>query len=209
MSVFTISRQFGAAGRTLGEMVSEKLGYVFIDDQIIQSIALEAKVSHTWVETLEREAGSILTKFKTGIGRKSFAERIVEKGEYLDEVIYVELLHKIITSFAKEGNAVILGRGGQYILKNLEDTYHILLVADKADRIKFIEKRYNLSKLRATFAVSKQEKRRFNLYHKFGKEDYDQPGLYHLVLNMSKLSVEMACTQICSLIGANQVAYQA
>ena len=165
MSVVTISRQFGAAGKTLGERVSEKLGYVFLDDQIIQSIAVEAKVSHTWVETLEREAGSILVKFKTGVGRKSFEERIVEKGGYLDEVIYVELLNKIITSFAKEGNVVILGRGGQYILKDLEDTYHILMVADKADRIKFIEKQYNLSRIRATFVVNRQEKRRFNLYH--------------------------------------------
>ena len=87
------------------------------------------------------------------------------KGGYLDEVIYVELLNKIITSFAKEGNVVILGRGGQYILKDLEDTYHILMVADKADRIKFIEKQYNLSRIRATFVVNRQEKRRFNLYH--------------------------------------------
>ena len=209
MSVVTISRQFGAAGRTLGEMVAEKLGYVFVDDQIIQSIALEAKVSQTWVETLEREAGSILVKFKTGVGRKSFAERITEKGGYLDEVIYVELLHKIITSVAKKGDLVILGRGGQYILKDREDTYHILMVADKADRIKFIEKRYNLSRMRASFAVNRQEKRRFNLYRKFSKEDYDQPGLYHLVLNMSKLSLEAACAQICCLVNQDQIAYPA
>ena len=209
MTVITISRQFGAGGKTLGEKVSEKLGYVFVDDQIIQAIALEAKVSHTWVETLEREVGSILAKFKTGIGRKSFSDRIVEKGGYLDEVIYVELLHKIITSFAREGNVVILGRGGQYILKDIADTYHILLVADKAHRVEFIEEQYKLSKMRATFVVNRQEKRRFNLYHKFGKEDYDQPGLYHLVLNMSKLSLEIASGQICSLVNQNQVVYQA
>jgi len=52
MAVITISRQFGSGGITVGEMVSEKLGYSFYDSQIIQLIAKKAKVSTNWVETL-------------------------------------------------------------------------------------------------------------------------------------------------------------
>ena len=43
MSVITISRQFGAGGKTLGEMISEKLGYTFVDNEIIQMVAKKAK----------------------------------------------------------------------------------------------------------------------------------------------------------------------
>ena len=39
-----------------------------------------------------------------------------------------------------------------------------------------------------------------NLYRKFGREDYDQPHLYHLVLNMTRLDMEKASDLVCKLI---------
>ena len=45
MAVITISRQFGAGGKTLGQMIADKLGYTFADSDIIQRIAKEANVS--------------------------------------------------------------------------------------------------------------------------------------------------------------------
>lgn len=201
MSVITISRQFGAGGKTLGEMISKQLGYTFVDDEIIQLVAKKAKVSTNWVESIEKEAGGKLLKFMSGLVRKSFIDRILsdERG-YIDEEIYVDLLRKIISQIAEESNAVILGRGGQYILRDTEDVFHILLIADKEDRFRFMETHYDLSPSQALQSVSREEKRRVNLYRKFGKENYDQPDLYHLVLNMSKLELEDACDLVCDLV---------
>ncbi len=201
MAVITISRQFGAGGKTLGEMVSNELGYIFVDDDIIQMVAKKAKVSTHWVESIEKEAGGKLLKFMSGLVRKSFVERILdEKRGYIDEEIYVDLLYKIISQIAEEDNAVILGRGGQYILRDHKNAFHILLIAHTEDRVKFMEKRYDLSTSQATQAVSREDKRRTNLYRKFGKEDYDHPDLYHLVLNMSKLDLRQALQLICNLV---------
>jgi cytidylate kinase len=199
MSIITISRQFGAGGKTLGDRVSRQLRYSFFDDQIIQMVAVEAKVSPGWVESVEKEAGSTLLKFISRFGRKSFLERISPGAGYIDEEIYVDLLNKIITGIAKEGDAVILGRGSQYILSDFKDARHVLLIAERVDRIRFVETHYGLSTQRAKSVVDRQEKRRMRLYRKLGKQDYDQPGLYHLVLNTSKLSLEAACEHICML----------
>ena len=201
MSVITISRQFGAGGKTLGEMISKQLDYTFVDDEIIQLVAKKAKVSTNWVESIEKEAGGKLLKFMSGVVRKSFIDRILnnERG-YIDEEIYVDLLHKIITQIAEESNAVILGRGGQYILRDREDVFHILLIAEKADRIRFMETHYDLSPSQALQSINREDKRRMNLYRKFGKENYDQPDLYHLVLNMSKLEMDLACDLVCDLV---------
>lgn len=200
MSVITISRQFGAGGKTLGEMVSKKLGYSFVDNEIIQMVAKKAKVSTHWVEFIEKEAGGKLLKFMNMLVSKSRVERVLDdKRGYIDEEIFVGLLNKIIVQVANEGNVVILGRGGQYILRNRDDTCHVLLVAHKKDRIKFMESHYNLSANQALQAVNREDKRRINLYRKLHKEDYDKPDLYHLVLNMSRLSLEKACGFICNL----------
>lgn len=201
MAVITISRQFGAGGKTLGEMVAKKMNYSFADNEIIQLVAKKAKVSTHWVESIEKEAGGKLLKFMTGLVSKSLVERILDnKRGYIDEEIFVDLLNKIIVQIADEGNAVILGRGGQYILRDREDTFHILLIAHMNDRIRFMEEHYDLSTAQATQAVNREDKRRSNLYRKFGKEDYDHPDLYHLVLNMSKLKLEKARDLICDLL---------
>lgn len=201
MSVITISRQFGAGGITLGEMVSKKLNYTFVDAEIIQMVAKKAKVSTHWVESIEKEAGGKLLKFMTGLVSKSFVERILDdKRGYIDEEIYVDLLNKIIVQIADEDKVIILGRGSQYILRDREDAFHVLLIAHKAERIQFMEKHYDLSETQALQSVNRQDKRRSNLYRKFGKEDYDHPDLYHLVLNMGKLKLEKAADLIYNLV---------
>lgn len=202
MAIITISRQYGAGGKTLGQMVARKLKYYFAEDDIIQMVAREAKVSKEWVECIEREAGGTLLKFISGPGRKKFLQRCSDtRTGYIDEKIYIDLLNQIITKIAKEGNAVILGRASQYILKGHKGVYHVLLVADRADRLKFLQKHYGLSPAKAKVVIDRREKRRANLYRKFGKGDYDQPHLYHVVLNMSQLDLKRALKMICALLG--------
>lgn len=201
MAVVTISRQFGAGGHTLGKIVADKLGCSFVDEEIIQMVAKKARVSTNWVESVEKEAGGRLLKFITGLVPRSFIDLVLNDDRgYIDEEIYVDLLHEIISRIADEGNAVIIGRGSQYILRDHEDTFHVLLIAQMDDRVKFMETHYDLSPKEAATVVSRQDKRRINLYRKFGKEDYDQPHLYHLVINTSKQSLEKGCRLICSLV---------
>jgi len=201
MAVVTISRQFGAGGHTLGKMVADKLGYSFVDEEIIQLVARKARVSTNWVESVEKEAGGRLLKFITGLVPRSFIDLVLDDNRgFIDEEIYVDLLQEIISRIADEGNAVIIGRGSQYVLRDREDAFHVLLVAQKKDRVHFMETHYDLSPKEAATVVSRQDKRRINLYRKFGKEDYDQPYLYHLVINTSKQSLEKGFRLICKLV---------
>ena len=201
MAVLTISRQFGTGGLTLGKMVSEKLSFHFYDEEIIQLVAEKAKVSKHWVESMEKEAGGKFQRLISGLVSKSLVDRILDDQRgYIDEDIYVDLLHTVIRKIADEGEAVIIGRGSQYILRDHKDVSHVLLVADKEHRIKFIEERYNLSTDKATRVVSTEEKKRTVLYRKFGKEDYDQPVHYHMVLNMNMTDLHTAVKLMCRLV---------
>ncbi len=203
MAVITISREFGAGGKTIGRMIANKLGYHFVDEEIIERVAEMAHVSPDWVKAVENEAGGKLLKFITGLGpfRKSFVERALEgqKG-YIDEIIYVELLEKIIHQFADEDNVVIIGRGGQYFLADRDNAYHFFMVAEFEDRVKFMEEHYHLSHNQASQVVTRQGKRRENLYHKLGKRDYEEPKLYHMVFNISRIPLETAAEVACSLV---------
>jgi hypothetical protein len=60
----------------------------------------------------------------------------------------------------------------------------------------------------ATQIVETMGKRRTILYKRFGKKDYDHPELYHVVLNMSKLSMEDASDFVYRMV-ADLVCYLA
>jgi cytidylate kinase len=201
MAVITISRQYGAGGKTLGKMIADDLDYEFADSAIVTRVAAMANVSTHWVETVENEAGGKLSRFITRMVSKPLVDRILkdERG-YIDEEIYLDYLVLIIAQIADEGNSVILGRGSQYILNDHPDAFHILMIDKFENRVRFMREHYALSDSRATRVVKGEDKRRNALFQKLGKTDYDDPFLYHLVLNMSKISLEEARKIVCNLV---------
>ena len=201
MAVITISRQFGAGGITLGKMIAETMGYTFADSDILQRVAKEANVSTDWIESFEKEAGSKLSRFISSMVSKRWLDRVIsdERG-YLDEQIYLDYLVLIIAQFADEGDVVILGRGSQYILNDHPDAVHILLVNEFENRVKFMMDRYSMPNKKAERMVVNEDRRRINLYKRLGKSDYEDPNLYHLVLNMGRVSLETASNLVCNLV---------
>jgi len=202
MALITISRQFGAGGKTLGEMVSEKLGYTLYDKELIQMIAEKAKVSENGVEFIEKESRGKFGIFISGMVPKVIADLKGKKKseDTIEEEVYIDVLKDIFTKIAEEGNAVIIGRGGQYVLQNKKDVFHVLATARKEDRAKFLVKKYKLSLKDAIKAVELDDKKRLNLYRKYGRDDYDKALVYHLVLNTSNIDLDSACELICELV---------
>ncbi len=201
MAIITIARQFGAGGRTLGAMIAKKLDYQFLDDALIQELARIARVTPNTIKNIERSGGGLISKMISSMISKDYMERLTgDKIGYMDEDIYVEKLREVITGFAKKDKVVILGRGGQYILSDWDNAIHVLLIANEKDRIKFMQKHYNLSGKKALQLVKDDEKRRKNLYSKFGRKDYDSPELYHVVINTSRVSLDQGVAIICDLL---------
>ena len=201
MAVLTVSRQFGAGGKTLADRVAERLGYTLATEAIVEHLAEAAKVSTEGLSHFEGEhAGPV--KPGTGVlapGR--FIDRILDPHRsFMEGKLYVKLLKEIIPKLAKEGNTIILGRGAQFILKSTPETHHILLVAQQEDRIRFMVDHYDLTLPEARRIVNRQEKRRIGLMRLFHHEDYDQPWHYDLVLNMSKVSMDLAVDMVCDLV---------
>jgi cytidylate kinase len=202
MAVITISRQFGAGAMALGKMLAETYGYTLASREIVQQIADKAKVSTDFVLSVEKEAGTRLSRFMTRIisSRGMVSKILRDDSGYIDEKLYLDYLVLTVVQIADEGNAIVMGRGSQYILRSHPDAIHILLVDDLDNRIKRVERREKVSSEEAARIVHHEDKRRLNLYHRLGKQDYDSPSLYHMVLNMSRLTRRQAFDMICHIV---------
>ncbi len=204
MAVLTISRQFGAGGRTLAEKVSEQIGYKVAHEEVIEKLAEKAKVSADVVKAFEDEGRGLIRRASSLLTPQRFIDHVLDpKRNYMDGDTYVDLLHKIIPEVADEGNIIILGRGAQFVLKARLDTYHVLLVASREHRIRFMQEKYELSEGKAREVVDKQSKRREKLMRLFRHGDYDEPTRYDMTLNMSKISMDSSVDLVVDLVNSD------
>ncbi len=201
MATITISRQFGAGGQTLGRRLAKTLGYHCVDEIVVREIAKEIKVSTDQVRAFEKDGGANLMKFIDKFVSGDYINRLISgKYGYVDEKNYVEAVRTIIREVHRQGNVVIIGRGGQYILRDEKDVYHVLLVSNLEDRIRFIKEKYNL-KDSAEKAVQRADKNRAGFLSFFSNNgNHDDPLLYDLTINTKKVSIEKAEALIIRLI---------
>jgi cytidylate kinase len=201
MAVITIARQFGAGGRTLGNRLAKALNYRFLDDVVIQELARRINVTHEAVQDIENIAGGFFSKIVSSMLSRSYMERMTgEDFGYIDEVIYLKTLKEVMVDLAAKDNIILLGRGGQYILENHPNAFHVLLVADKQYRVEFMQKAYNLNSAKAESAVREGEKRRGQLYSLFKRSDYNDPLHYHMVFNTRRVTLDQTEQQIVSMV---------
>lgn len=201
MAVITIARQFGAGGRTLGVMLAKKTNYILLDDSIIQELSKKAKVTPGAVKGVERSAGGFISRLLASAVSSDYIERLIGNDiGYMDENVYLDTLDLVMKEFAAKDNVILIGRGGQFILKDFENAFHFLLVADDPDRNRFMQKFYKMSDKKAKKAVSDGDTRRANLYAKLHQTRYDSGSLYHMVFNMSRMTLDQVAVQICTLI---------
>jgi cytidylate kinase len=90
-------------------------------------------------------------------------------------------------------------------LNDHPDAFHILLVDEFENRVQFMVDRYDLNRKKAERMVVSEDHRRVSLYKRLGKSDYENPQLYHMVLNMARLELETARDMVIKLV-AHQVA---
>lgn len=202
MATITISRQFGAGGRTLGRELARRLGYRCVDEVMVRDVAKEINVSPGQVRGFEKEGGANLMKFIDKLVSTDYIGRLISpKYGTLDEKKYVDTVRSIIQELHKQGNVIIIGRGSQYILNDSDDAYHILLVRELEDRFRFIAEKYEMKEAEAAKVVSRADKNRVGFLKFFSESrSHDNPLFYHLALNMNRMSLDKAADLVIDLV---------
>lgn len=124
--VITISREFGSGGRTVGKRTAERLGIPCYDQTLIEQISRESGLSPEFV----REKGEYTTH--GGWLASVFADRGPDGSSTQDFLGMVQ--RKVILKLAEEGPCVIVGRCGDYILREAADCLKVFIHADMEGR---------------------------------------------------------------------------
>lgn len=95
MAVVSISRQYGAGGRMMGEKIAEKLGYRLVDRAILTEVAHKAGVSVRSVQDVEQEAGGLLSRLVNELVKASpYVRNLPDYSATFDEEAYRAFLKR-------------------------------------------------------------------------------------------------------------------
>jgi len=100
---------------------------------------------------------------------------------------YVRMVGLVIRGLADEGDVLILGRGGQVLLRSYPGALHVQTVASLADRVEAVTTRYKVSKRVAQQRVRASDRARSDYLRRYHDVDWLDPTLYHLVVNTAIL----------------------
>ena len=223
MGVITISREYGSDGRTVAKRVAEAMSYHNIDKELLVEVAQKAQVPISEVERYDEQpehpALRILRKFLT----PGYADTLTGLAEYewwatatvpelsehedqalttMDEEVYAKLTAEVAEQLADQGDVVLLGRGGQAVLRGRIDTLHVRVVGTRDFKLEVVKARDQLTRDEdAMRRMREVDDRRKTYIKRHYKVEWDDPNLYHLMVNTGLLGVDGAVDAIVCAAG--------
>ena len=184
--IITISREFGSGGHEIGEKLSKRLQIPYYDQQIREEAKKNLNMSeYDLAQNEESMKRSLLYSIANGIS--------VSLGDqYKEDNVHklFEEERRIIKKCAKEGSCIIIGRCANVILSDYPNCMNIFIQAKMIKRIERIMERYKMSPAQAREMILKNDKKRSHFYHQFGRGDWGDRTLYHLVVDSGELGVD-------------------
>jgi cytidylate kinase len=181
--IVTIEREFGSGGGGIACQLAERLGWKLWDQQLTCEIARRAQVDESAVALCDERVDSRLYRLAKAFWRGSYERSMpLANSRAFDTDHMMALVEEIMDSIAEEGNAVIVGRGSPFFLRNREDTFSVFTYAPHDEKIRRL---LTMGKNReeAEDLVENVDKERMAYIKHYLNSDWPTRTLYHLMVN--------------------------
>jgi cytidylate kinase len=133
-----------------------------------------------------------------GLSREAAIARLESAGglEYAPRADYLDLLTSILLEYAAQGQAMIVGRGGQMILRGQQGVLHVQVIARFETRVYNIIQREDVKWREAAHRVRLADEQRAGYMRRFYNVDWLDSRLYDLVINTEQIPAGVAAEMI-------------
>ena len=147
--VITLSREFGSGGSIIAEKVAKMLGkkWKTYHSEIVDRIAKDTDLEKKWVDAVDEGKVPLINLIIGDLFGK----------KYINLRSYSLHLTRILKMIGKKGYAVIVGRGGNFILP---DSLKIRIITDMDKRIKTIMEMKKVSQDKAIEMINSSDRKR-------------------------------------------------
>ncbi len=188
-TIITIGRQFGSAGREIGEKVAAYFGIPCYDKELLSRAAKESGFCEEMIETHdERPTNSflynlVMDTYSFGYNASSFIDMPISHKIFLAQF-------DTIKKMASEQPCVIVGRCADYALSEYDNCINLFIYGNEDKKVKRIMEKYNLTESKAKDMIIKKDKQRQSYYNYYSSKKWGRADSYDLCINSSLLGIE-------------------
>lgn len=209
--IVTISRQLGSEGDAIAARVAVALALELIDRASIRMAAREAGVPDILLQRLMYEGQrSVAGEILASLGEPRVLDRISAPSASPLLNVFAPMLPPatmsleeaeqalglIIKHVATRDKVLVLGQAGAVLLHGYPRACHVQIIAPLELRAKRIARRENISLPRARRQARVSDDARSTFLARFYDVRWQDPLLYHLVINTGQTSIEGAVSLI-------------
>jgi hypothetical protein len=205
-----MARVTAAGGEAIGHAVSERLGFRYVDDEVITVAAETAGIDPAALENVEHEQGLFARLLEAIVTTPRAPEGLIARrpsNSYYDEAgpppaplardDLRELIQGAIREIARRGEAVIVAHAGSFALARQPDVLRVWVTASpevRVERLWIPNKLVSEGEYAKAIANSDWERRRY--LARFYDIDEELPTHYDLVRNTDRLSIDQAIAAV-------------
>ena len=188
-TIITIGRQFGSAGREIGEKVAAHFGIPCYDKELLSRAAKESGYCEEMIETHdERPTNSflynlVMDTYSFGYNASSFMDMPISHKIFLAQF-------DTIKKMASENPCVIVGRCADYALSDYDNCINLFIYGNEDKKVKRIMEKYNLTESKAKDMIVKKDKQRQSYYNYYSSKKWGRADSYDLCINSSLLGID-------------------
>jgi hypothetical protein len=210
--IITLSRQLGSQGDLIAARVAAACGLRLIDRAQIYGIALAAGLSDNLLQQLMYERRrSLAAEFLDSLGASSphLGGSPLASANPLGSIIVpmlrpaslsleegVRTLGLLIKDIAARGDVLILGQGSQVWLRGHQNACHVQIVAPAEVRVTRVAEQLNVPPAEAGRLVRDSDRARSGYLSRYHGVNWQDPLLYHLVINTGQVPIETAVSLV-------------
>ena len=207
-NTITISRQMGSGGTYIGYLAAKELGFRYLDREILQQAADKLGIEPDMLERYDGRSASLMENIVQSF---CFSTPEMPNLPPLRRPVYNKDLFalegKIMKEVADRCNAVIIGRGGFYILKDRPNTIHIFVHAPLDYRIEMIMKEQKIAdEKEAQKMIEESDRERTKFIRDMVSADWCDARNYHLCIDSSVIGLPDCVKMITDLVNIKKMA---
>ena len=188
MAIIVVSHEMGAGGTEIGQLLAQRLGYRYVDQELISAAAqryglLEEKLSH-----LDESKPSLFERFAA------------------ETRMYITVIQTALYEFAEQDNVILMGRGGQWLLRGVPHVIRLRIIAPFETRVKRLAKKLagqmgeQTNQKRVADMIRRDDSEKLGRMRYLYEVDIRDPAYYDIVISTDKLPPEAAVEIIASAV---------
>ena len=181
--VITIEREFGCGAASIAAQLADHLGWKLWDHLLTEEIARLANVERSAVMRCDERMDSRLHRLAKTFWRGSYERNSATLGNQIfDTDRMMSMMQEIMNKIGQEGNAVIVGRGAPFFLRENPGAFHVFLYAPRSEKIRRLIADGHSQQDAAEMVDSVDRERMAYVKHYFNA-DWPTRSLYHVMIN--------------------------